>query len=64
MCSGPQQFFRVRPSDADVAQGGTAIVECEIANRQGKVQWTKDGLTLGRMIGTFISLVKKNSDRE
>ena len=32
----------------DVAKGGTAVVECEVANRAGRVQWTKDGLTLGK----------------
>ena len=43
-----QQFFRSRPRDVDVAKGGTAVVECEVANRAGRVQWTKDGLTLGK----------------
>ena len=47
-----QQFFRAKPFDVDVAQGGTAVIECEVANRQGRVQWTKDGLTLGKMTQT------------
>ena len=46
--SQPNQFFRVKPSNADVAEGGTAIIACEVANRRGRVQWTKDGLTLGK----------------
>ena len=46
--SQPNQFFRVRPTNADVGEGGTAIIACEVANRRGRVQWTKDGLTLGK----------------
>jgi hypothetical protein len=51
--SGQQQFFRSKPFDADVAQGGTAVIECEVANRAGRVQWTKDGLTLGKQERIF-----------
>ena len=47
--SQQNQFFRVKPSNADVAEGGTAIIACEVANRRGRVQWTKDGLTLGNI---------------
>lgn len=47
--SQQNQFFRVKPSNADVAEGGTAIIACEVANRRGRVQWTKDGLTLGKI---------------
>ncbi|XP_059087472.1 nephrin-like isoform X2 [Tigriopus californicus] len=42
-----QQHFRVRPHDVEVASGGTAVITCEVGNRAGRVQWTKDGLTLG-----------------
>jgi len=42
-----QQFFRVKPRNAEVGQGQVAIIPCEVANRRGRVQWTKDGLTLG-----------------
>ena len=48
-----QQFFRAKPFDVDVAQGGTAVIECEVANRKGRVQWTKDGLTLGKYAHTL-----------
>jgi len=44
---GQQQYFRVRPTDVEVGEGGTAVIPCEVGNRQGRVQWTKDGLTLG-----------------
>lgn len=43
----PQQFFRVKPQDIEVGQGGNAVVPCEVSDRRGRVQWTKDGLTLG-----------------
>ena len=56
--SQPNQFFRVKPSNADVAEGGTAIIACEVANRRGRVQWTKDGLTLGKLFFNLISMMK------
>ena len=43
-----QQYFRVRPQDIEVAEGGTAVIACEVGNREGRVQWTRDGLTLGK----------------
>ncbi|CAB4064723.1 unnamed protein product [Lepeophtheirus salmonis] len=42
-----QQYFRVRPRNIEVSQGGTGIIPCEVGNRAGRVQWTRDGLTLG-----------------
>ena len=42
-----QQFFRTRPQDKFVSEGGRAIISCVIGNLGGRVQWTKDGLTLG-----------------
>ena len=57
-----QQFFRSRPRDVDVAKGGTAVVECEVANRAGRVQWTKDGLTLGKWEGTRVYLLIISAD--
>ena len=47
-CHCRQQYFRVSPQDVEVAEGGTAVVQCEVGNREGRVQWTKDGLTLGK----------------
>ena len=44
----PQQFFRLKPHDTEVGQGGTIIIPCEVGDRRGRVQWTKDGLTLGK----------------
>jgi len=45
---GPkQQFFRTTPQDSFVPEGGRAIINCVIGDLGGRVQWTKDGLTLG-----------------
>ena len=43
-----QQFFRVLPTDVHVGEGGIAVLHCSVGNRAGRVQWTKDGLTLGK----------------
>ena len=43
-----QQFFRVRPNDVSAGEGTTAVIHCTVGNRAGRVQWTKDGLTLGK----------------
>ena len=43
-----QQYFVVRPQDVEVAEGSEAVIVCQVGNREGRVQWTKDGLTLGR----------------
>jgi len=42
-----QQFFRTTPGDSFVPEGGRAILTCVIGDLGGRVQWTKDGLTLG-----------------
>ncbi|KAG5895719.1 hypothetical protein JTB14_025666 [Gonioctena quinquepunctata] len=42
-----QQNFRVTPKDVKVHEGGEAMLECEVANLAGRVQWTKDGFALG-----------------
>lgn len=42
-----QQYFRVQPRDVKVHEGGEAMLECEVANLAGQVQWTKDGFALG-----------------
>ena len=32
----------------EVGKGGSVIIACEVGDRRGRVQWTKDGLTLGK----------------
>lgn len=50
-----QQYFRVLPRDVKVQEGGEAMLECEVANLAGQVQWTKDGFALGKPLTTPIS---------
>ncbi|XP_046676056.1 nephrin isoform X1 [Homalodisca vitripennis] len=45
--SGQLQYFRVQPKDVKVHEGGEVTLQCEVANRAGFVQWTKDGFALG-----------------
>ncbi|XP_012058121.1 PREDICTED: nephrin-like [Atta cephalotes] len=40
---GEGQYFRVRPSNSSVLEGGEVIISCEVGNRVGTVQWVKDG---------------------
>ena len=42
-----RQHFLSTPQDSDVTEGDTAILQCQVGNQIGQVQWTKDGLTLG-----------------
>lgn len=37
------QYFRIRPSNSSVLEGGEVIIPCEVGNRVGTVQWVKDG---------------------
>ncbi|XP_069965197.1 nephrin isoform X5 [Bactrocera oleae] len=42
-----QQKFRVTPYDLQVLEGAEAMMRCEVSNKAGAVQWTKDGFALG-----------------
>ena len=43
------------PKDSEVTEGDTAILQCQVGNQIGQVQWTKDGLTLGWLFVTNLS---------
>ena len=58
--NGQQQYFRIPPTDIEVAIGQTAVISCEVGNREGRVQWTKDGLTLGKSMETHKIKVQIN----
>ncbi|XP_077524677.1 nephrin-like [Amblyomma americanum] len=45
--AGGQQYFRVRPRDAQAVEGQTAELQCHVGNLAGPVQWSKDGFLLG-----------------
>ena len=51
--SSNQQYFRTKPQNVEVSEGGEVVIECEVENREGRVQWTKDGLTLGKQIQLY-----------
>ncbi|XP_014473522.1 PREDICTED: nephrin [Dinoponera quadriceps] len=37
------QYFRVRPNNSSVLEGGEVVIPCEVGNKAGTVQWVKDG---------------------
>ncbi|XP_065200589.1 nephrin-like isoform X2 [Planococcus citri] len=41
------QTFRVKPKDIQTKVGDEIVLPCEVDNRAGEVQWTKDGMALG-----------------
>lgn len=51
---GQQQYFRIQPRDVKVHEGGEAMLECEVGNLAGQVQWTKDGFALGNATNPLI----------
>lgn len=46
--NGEVQSFLVEPSNVNVTIGQTAILKCQVLNRKGALQWTKDGFALGQ----------------
>lgn len=40
---GVPQSFRVKPVNSSVLEGAEVILQCEINNLAGRVQWVKDG---------------------
>lgn len=42
------QRFRVTPSNLQIVEGSEALLQCEVSNLAGQVQWTKDGFALGK----------------
>ncbi|XP_059482331.1 nephrin isoform X2 [Neocloeon triangulifer] len=47
-CSGfTPQSFSVSPVNVSVHEGSEALLQCQVANLAGQVQWVKDGLALG-----------------
>lgn len=42
-----RQYFKERPSNVTVVQGGDAVLRCVIGDRKGQVNWVKDGGAMG-----------------
>lgn len=38
-----QQYFKVRPINSSVQEGGRVMIPCVVGKRMGIVQWAKDG---------------------
>lgn len=49
-----KQEFRVLPKDVNAREGSNVTLSCEINDITGDVQWTKDGLALGKSIALCI----------
>lgn len=43
------QYYEVKPSDVSALIGTNVTIACVIAPPHGDVQWTKDGLALGKI---------------
>lgn len=47
ICQGEQQYFIKEPEDITAISGEKVILPCNVENKQGLLQWTKDGFGLG-----------------
>lgn len=52
-----QQHFRVSPKDVNAREGTNVTLNCEIDDITGDVQWTKDGLALGKYSYNIIGVL-------
>ena len=43
-------------------EGGRAIINCVIGDLAGRVQWTKDGLTLGKLLNSQLYMASTASN--
>ena len=41
------QYIQVAPSNTTVSEGSLARLQCQVANKVGDCQWTRDGFALG-----------------
>ena len=48
------QTFRVSPKVVDAKLGDNIMLVCEVDNLVGTVQWSKDGMALGKLSLFFI----------
>ena len=46
---GQGQFYQIKPHDISALLGTNITIPCVIAPPHGDVQWTKDGLALGKI---------------
>lgn len=48
MTKNEQQFFTKEPSDVSATQGEKVTLPCQVENKGGVLQWTRDGFGLGQ----------------
>lgn len=59
---GQGQFYQLKPYDISAPIGANLTIPCVIAPPHGDVQWTKDGLALGRSsVNRPVSLTASSS---
>jgi len=65
---GQQQFFSREPSDVAATEGGKVVLPCQVQNKGGVLQWTRDGFGLGQDRGLpgfpRMSMVGGDHDRD
>ena len=42
------QYFIEEPANQTVTEGDTILLRCQVGNRQGVVQWTRNGFAMGK----------------
>ena len=46
------QYFIEEPQNQTVNEGDTILLRCQVGNRQGGVQWTRNGFAMGELRNT------------
>ena len=47
------QYFIEVPQNQTVNEGDTILLRCQVGNRQGIVQWTRNGFAMGKFLLRF-----------
>ena len=50
--SGRSQYFMVMPQNKTLNEGESTMLQCQVGNLQGVVQWTRNGFAMGKFIIT------------
>ena len=46
------QYYIEVPKNQTVNEGDTILLRCQVGNRQGVVQWTRNGFAMGKILYT------------
>ena len=47
------QYYIEVPKNQTVNEGDTILLRCQVGNRQGVVQWTRNGFAMGKFLYTM-----------